>query len=279
MWSKSPVLPRIATRIRRIRKFTSARTSWKAAPALAIAAIARDNPFGGVGAFNGVFGKAIGIIGVRTQASGGALAWIDTHDLGNLVSCEEVLIDAVYNLSLVPFEPAVVVDCGAHIGLFSLLAALRFPDASLIAFEPNPANFRMAQLQLARFGGRVKLIDAAVSTEDGESRFSAAASNTGQLCEDGPPTGVRVRMVDLSQSLERLGNRPLLLKMDVEGKEQELIPHVVRGLPSRCAIFFESHGGERAWSEQQSVLLSAGFHVTRLRERCLYNDSFAVRDA
>src|SRR5205814_7441900 len=124
-----------------------------------------------------ICGKLFGTVKVRAEAIDGEYALINTHDLGELVSCDEVLVERIYDLSLVPFVPDLVVDCGSHIGLFSLIAGLKYPRAELIAYEPNPENFQLSRRQLDRFGSRIRLIEAAVSDQTGQSRFCALYSN------------------------------------------------------------------------------------------------------
>jgi FkbM family methyltransferase len=222
-------------------------------------------------------GKCFGVMRVQTQVTGGQAALIDTSDLGQLISCEEVLIDRTYDFSLVPFRPDVIVDCGAHVGLFTLIAGLRYCSAELIAFEPNADNFRMAELQLARFASRLRLVKAAVSTEGGEGWLCSEASNTGYLTSDHHNQQQHVRLVNLLDKAPDWAGKRLLLKMDIEGKERDVLPHIMPHLPERCAIFFEVHGGQEAWDELSCIASQAGFNVTITRKRAPFTDGFALR--
>jgi FkbM family methyltransferase len=58
-----------------------------------------------------------------------------------------------------------VIDIGANIGFFSLLAAARCPHGRVVSFEPDPDNFRMlkASVALNRFESRISLHNVAVS--------------------------------------------------------------------------------------------------------------------
>ena len=136
---------------------------------------------------------------VRTRATGGEFALVDTHDLGELISCEEVLIDRTYDFTMVPFRPDLIADCGAHIGLFTLIAGSHYASAELIAFEPDVCNFRRARRQLARLTSRLRLIEAAVSTENGEAWFYKEESDTGHLTHEPHDGKQRVRVVKPSR--------------------------------------------------------------------------------
>jgi FkbM family methyltransferase len=214
---------------------------------------------------------------VRTRATGGEFALIDTHDLGELISCEEVLIDRTYDFARVPFESDLIIDCGAHIGLFTLIAGLRYSSAELIAFEPDVYNFRKAQQQLARFASRLRLINAAVSTENGEAWFYRKESNSGHLTNEAHECQQRVRVVKLLEEAQRWAGKRLLLKMDIEGTEEEVLPHVIGQLPKECAIFIEVHGGQKVWDELSNIVSHAGFRITITRKRASFTDAFALR--
>jgi FkbM family methyltransferase len=264
-------------RLKRIGRFASEAISLSAIPELVIAAIARDSPFGSSNMLSRQLGRWYQIVKVRTRSTSGEVALIDTHDLGNLVSCEEVLIEQTYDLMMVPFRPDLIVDCGAHIGLFSLVAGLKYPSADLIAFEPDADNFRLAQEQLGRFASRVTLIEAAVSTSSGQSWFSRGASNSRYITDRSDERQRRVQVIDLAEEASRWRGRRLLLKIDIEGTEREVLPHVIDHLPRQCAIFFEVHGGQEIWDAITTIVSRAGFHVAITRDRDSFKDGFALR--
>ena len=60
---------------------------------------------------------------------------------------QEVLVERNYPLEKIPFVPDLVVDCGANIGFFSALAAVRFPGAKIVAWEAQKENFAALQNQ------------------------------------------------------------------------------------------------------------------------------------
>jgi FkbM family methyltransferase len=267
----------LVKRLVRVARFTRAAPSVTAVPSLIVAAIARDSPFGHAGTWNSILGERFGVMKVRTRATGGEFALIDTHDLGELISCEEVLIDRTYNFAMVPFRPDLIADCGAHIGLFTLMAGLRYSSAELVAFEPDVSNVRKAQQQLARFASRLRLIEAAVSTEEGEAWFYRELSNTGHLTRERHEGQQRVRLVNLLDEVRRWAGRRLLPKRDIEGKEREVFPHIVGHLPTQCAIFIEVHGGLEVWDELSNIASRAGFKITITRKRAGFTDAFALR--
>jgi len=53
----------------------------------------------------------------------------------------EVLRDDCYGVAALDWEPQYILDIGAHIGLFSLLASMLWPTARILAIEPHPPTF------------------------------------------------------------------------------------------------------------------------------------------
>ncbi len=204
---------------------------------------------------------------------------LDPTDSSQVIIFDEVFLDHIYDFSQVPFEPTHIIDCGGHIGLFTLTALHRFPQSVATVFEPNPDNLPYLQQQILRNELTVDLVTSAVSTCDGTIEFAAGSSCAGKMLEE--PTGadnvISVATVDLKKVLASLHPQRLLLKIDIEGAEMEVIPHICPFLPANTAFFFETHGGDTDWNTIQTLLIQNGFTVTRTSERGLYSDGFALR--
>jgi FkbM family methyltransferase len=132
-----------------------------------------------------------------------------------------------------------LLDIGANLGYFSLLAATRCPLGRVLAVEPDPQNFRLFSASIALNGlrERVVAVQTAASDEDGVAtlsdlgnaanrgaRFTAKTRAALEARVHGPtPTFTEVRMARLDRLF--LGERIDVLKMDVEGHE----PPALRG--------------------------------------------------
>ena len=80
--------------------------------------------------------------------------WISIGGKETRVFCEdiegchfvyhELIINDVYDFfdSLWKFKARIIVDIGAHVGMFSKLCSLAFPEAVIYAYEPNPDSFK-----------------------------------------------------------------------------------------------------------------------------------------
>jgi hypothetical protein len=90
-------------------------------------------------------------------------------------------------------------------------------------------------------------------------------------------TAIRVKSVDLADYLAKCGNENLLLKLDVEGAEESLLPKIVNVLPKNTFLFLETHGGKESWDRLSNNLEKHGFATKVTRARGLYTDGMAMR--
>ena len=100
---------------------------------------------------------------------------------------KDVLVLGEYERSGIRLEEAtgVVVDAGAHVGLFSLLASTR--ARSVLAFEARPENVALLEENVARNGrSNIAARHAAVWTVDGTTSFAEGdqTSSGSVLAED-----------------------------------------------------------------------------------------------
>ncbi|OLE91908.1 MAG: hypothetical protein AUF79_01585 [Crenarchaeota archaeon 13_1_20CM_2_51_8] len=124
---------------------------------------------------------------------------------------------------------SVVVDVGAHIGTFSLHASLA-RSSTVLAFEPEPKNFELLRENLAINGlsGKVHAFKQAVWSRD-EKRIlftsKGSAFHSFYPEKNGIGGTEPTDCVDINTILDPL-NYPVLLKIDAEGSEYEIIPHI-----------------------------------------------------
>jgi FkbM family methyltransferase len=158
---------------------------------------------------------------------------------GDIWSLREVWLDECYRL---PFDLKVemAVDLGANIGLTSLWMAKRLGCARILALEPSAANAELARLNLSQNGAPAEVIEAAVGPRDGTTRF--AESESSNQCRVGEGT-VQVPLLSMATVLARLpeGATVDLVKLDIEGGEQELLDGDVAWLDRVRSLIVEFH--------------------------------------
>lgn len=138
---------------------------------------------------------------------------------------------------------ATVIDVGAHVGYYTLLASMLAGDTgSVWAFEPEPTNAAfLRQHMYLNHCRNVHVEEVAVSNSSGRARFVCGkGSGTGHLDQSGD---MEVRTVRLADFCVAHGVRPTALKIDVEGAETEVLEgarDLIRS--SRPVIFLSTHG-------------------------------------
>jgi FkbM family methyltransferase len=142
------------------------------------------------------------------------------------VSCyEEVLLHRQYSFDL-PFSPKIIVDAGANIGMASIYYANKYPDARVIALEPEASNFAVL-VRNARPYPNVCCIRAALWNRDGQIAVSSpslaqgAPGNMGFIVHEGQ--GAPVRALTLQTLMRDTDIESIdILKVDIEGAEKEV---------------------------------------------------------
>jgi FkbM family methyltransferase len=140
----------------------------------------------------------------------------------------------------------VVYDIGANVGFYSLLFSVLVGETGHVySFEPFPENLRELRrhLEMNRVGN-CSVIDAAVSSVDGEGAFDPSDNPCkGRLAETGL---LRVRTLTLDRLFQEKSMRPPnLMKIDIEGGEYECLRGAA-GVINEFApvIFLATHGRE-----------------------------------
>ena len=186
----------------------------------------------------------------------------------------EVFLERAYDLSSVHPNPNLIIDAGGHIGTFAVLAALTFPVARLVSFEPDPDNFRLLIRNVARNGLRAELRNLALANFDGVTLLDGPSSMGRRI---GAATGRRVPVRRLSQLLELRRAERLLLKLDVEGAEWSILEDCAADLPHSTIIFIETHGGDDDLGKLSEFSSRFGFLHEHTRHKGQYHESILRR--
>ena len=198
----------------------------------------------------------------------------------NILVYREIFELNTYELNILKFKPEVIIDLGAHVGMFSVLASARFPESKLFCFEPNPENITVLKKNIQ--SANSEIITKAVSNYGGTAWFTSfGADYSGRLLDSGYPQAFQVEVLDFVKFLEELKPTSLLLKMDIEGEEKNLLPKIVHLLPQSVCLFFETHYDLAFYSELKQMLELNNFRVEMIRTRNVdgidYTDAFAIR--
>jgi FkbM family methyltransferase len=196
------------------------------------------------------------------------------HGTGDVVTLGEIFHEYCYRpiheVEHVLARVARIVDLGANVGLFGVYAAACWPEAEILAFEPDPANAAVHERTIAvnELEERWRLIRAAAAARDGRAAFVAggiALSHLANAGDDEPTIEVPVQDV-----LPRLKHADLL-KMDIEGGEWAILgdPRFREAPPRALVLEYHPHlcPGPDPRGAAESALEAAGLCVQSLWHR------------
>lgn len=175
-----------------------------------------------------------------------------------LAGSEEIFGAGIYEFRSEAARPRIL-DCGANIGLSVLYFKTIHPGARVVAFEPDPAIFRVLEANVASFGLRdVELRQAAVWTENGSIEFKPEGGFSGRILP-GAAGAVGVPSVRLRDWLDEPVD---FLKIDIEGAEMDVLSDCADRLDNVKRLFIEYHaecGRPQRLDEMLAMVRRAGF--------------------
>lgn len=118
-----------------------------------------------------------------------------------------------------------IIDCGANVGYSAAYFLTLYPEAKLIAIEPDSANFAILERNLKPYGDRVQLHMAGIwSHPTGltvcRGTYRDGAEWSTQVRASLPGETPDVEAIDIATLLRASGHEQIdMLKIDIEGSE------------------------------------------------------------
>lgn len=195
------------------------------------------------------------------------------HPWDLYMSYEEIFVHEIYRMELP--ENALVLDCGANIGLASLYLKETCPTARVIAFEPDEKNFELLGKNVSgwKLPG-IEIRKQAVWKEHTTLLFSGSGDMASRVLDQGQ--GVQVQAVRLK---DLLNERVAFLKLDIEGAEYEVLLDIEDSLHMVERMFFEYHGrfsDTNKLTRVFDILTKAGFQYYIKEATSVYGSPFHI---
>jgi FkbM family methyltransferase len=161
-----------------------------------------------------------------------------TDSFWYLHSLNELFVEEVYQFSSENKTPRII-DCGSNIGLSVIYFKRLFPNAKIIAFEPDNDICAIAHHNLQQFGiTDVDLQQKAVWTNNDPLFFAKHGSLSGQVVDEEASNTIRIETIRLKDYLQEKVD---FLKIDIEGPEFDIIKDCKDDLKNVENIFVEYH--------------------------------------
>jgi FkbM family methyltransferase len=182
------------------------------------------------------------------------------------ISYKDIFIRRIYHFATASRHPRVL-DCGANIGLATLYFKQIYPEAHVVAFEPDAEVFGYLSrnVERNRLEG-VELVRAGVSTYDGFASFCSDAAHGSTLAtyrEGGSSEGGINRVeAPVVRLRDRLDEPVDFLKLNIEGAEHDVLADSADRLHKVRQMVVEYHhlpGLERTLHNILALLHETGF--------------------
>lgn len=171
-------------------------------------------------------------------------------------------------------DDSVVVDIGAHIGVFSVFAARLADNVTVYSFEPEPENFQLLlkNIELNHLGNKIHTINQAVSSTDTPKKLIRSASSVsahslfpGKFDENDIKDSVDVSCITLASIFEKHAIKKCdILKLDCEGEEYNILLNAPDDVLAKIVkIVAEYHDGliEYTHRDLENFLRQHNFQV------------------
>jgi FkbM family methyltransferase len=186
---------------------------------------------------------------------------------------KETCLDDLYRLAARPIRArGTVIDIGAGLGDFAIMAAKQYPQARVLAFEPFPESAALCRRNIAlNQATNVALFEEAIGQQSGSLALDVSSADSVQHSTarttggSGTLAVATITLADVfaEQSIDRCD----LLKLDCEGAEFEILLSLDQSLLARIdRISMEYHDSITPYSHTALIgfLEREGFTVQRV---------------
>lgn len=173
---------------------------------------------------------------------------------------KEIFDENIYRFKTENIKPYII-DGGANIGLASIYFKLLFPNADIVAFEPDPDIFNFLKSNIKTYAfDNIELIKKGLWNEETFLSFKAEGADAGLLVEFDENS----KKVPVTSLKKYLNKKVDFLKLDIEGAETVVIKDIEDDLDKVERIFVEYHSfvnEKQSLSELISILTNANFRL------------------
>jgi len=198
----------------------------------------------------------------------------------------EIFKKDIYQFKTNRKEPFII-DCGANIGLSVLYFKKMFPDARIVAFEPESKIFAFLKTNTEAFTiQNLTLIKKALWKENKIISFLNEGSDSSRIVNNNEVKDDSIYGVEAVRLSEYIVSVVDFLKIDIEGAEVEVIQEIEPKLEFVERIFIEFHSFKNQKQNLDiilSILTRNNFHYhldspIRIANPFVYDNSFLSYD-
>ena len=163
--------------------------------------------------------------------------------LTDKITFKEIFLKREYDVNLPSnFDVKYIIDAGANIGFTSIFFANKFPNARIIAIEPDSDNYAMLEKNVRLYPNITPLQSALLNEKEQIRIVDAGLGKRGMMVEkstsDDGMTSTSINDLINDFKLPQID----ILKMDIEGSEREVFSrNYQQWLPRTKCLIIELH--------------------------------------
>lgn len=204
----------------------------------------------------------------------------------DLSTYKQIFIKQEYDFT-VKSQPQIIVDAGANIGLASIYFANKYPNAKIIAIEPEQSNFKLLKNNIAPYFNIITLQAALWHKNEEINLFDPGRGKWGFMVEkknesESLSGGIyhAVTAMTLDKVMENYNLEKIdILKIDIEGAEKEVFSDSSSWIEKVDSIIIELHdrfktgcsrsfylnsiGFDNEWKQGENIYISRGKYLTK----------------
>lgn len=164
-----------------------------------------------------------------------------TDSASFLFMYDEIFKSEIYKFTTDKRSPYII-DAGANIGLASIYFKSLYPDAEIVAFEPDPNIYQVLKSNIKNFGFEgIELIEKGLWNDDLSLRFLSEGADAGILNTLSKSNTTNLKNVPVVSLKPYLLKTVDFLKLDIEGAETVVLKDIAEDLNKVERIFVEYH--------------------------------------
>lgn len=174
-----------------------------------------------------------------------------------------------------------IVDAGANVGFAALWFARLYPKAIVVCVEPDAENFKALQANISGLKN-ISARHAAIGANPGSVDITHAGLSWARETARSEAGTVPILTVDeIATSVQNA--TPFIVKVDIEGFEEDLFSDNLNWLEDICTVFIEPHDWmkphgrssrtfQRAFGHRSFGIFIRGEHIIYVNDRYLISD-------
>ena len=194
----------------------------------------------------------------------------NTSDIGVFY---QVFLAKSYNLNYY-IDPKIIIDCGANIGLSAVFFKNKFPNAKVIAIEPELSNFELLEKNTKNYND-IFCINSGIWNKSTNLKIKSNSSHWDFTVEEvdykneNTIPAISIRDILDNHGIEQID----ILKIDIEGSEKELFEEDYEYWMKRTKVLvIELHDGLREGASKSffGAISKFNFRMTKKDENLVF---------